>query len=1275
MPEERGRWNRKDLLSRLNEPPMLVSVVINRAFSLRAQVDSGCGCYSAISERMAQRVGLTQIPLNQAVDLSTVLDERRAGHITRFVQYELDVDGFRQEAVAYVIPGMAMDVILGLPWMRKENVSLDAGRGRLVIGNANNMEVRECPPSTKWGRTNQICGVGVNALMTRARNDPTAQISFATTSLHEISKALEEEQERGTPTSSTPHLPPELAEFKDLFDEGKAKGLPPHRGQFDHHIRLQEGVDGRRPALPWGPLYNMPRDQLLELRRQITDLMDKGWVRASASPAAAPVLLVKKGDGSWRFCVDYRALNKITKQDRYPLPLVKETLRSLSKATWFTKVDVRSAFHKIRMAEGQEHLTAFRTRFGLFEWLVCPFGLAGAPATFQRYINSTLGDILEDFVTAYLDDVLVFSTGSKKDHMTKVKEVLKRLSKAGLNLDLKKCEFAVKEVKYLGFIVEAGVGIKADPEKVRAIREWAAPRKVREVRSFLGFANFYRDFVQDFSDVADPLVRLTKRSAKFTWGQEEEESFQRLKTAFISAPILTQWDPDKETLVEADCSNIALGGCLSQRGDDGILRPVAYHSARLSAAERNYTIHDKELLAVISCLRVWSAELRSVKDPFTILSDHKGLEYFTKPRELTERQMRWSEVMSMFRFHLHYRPGRQAERPDALSRRGQDDTDTGKRYYQLLRPVSVGLSTFGEHIVSKISSVACQLLPVNPLSSPVEGTEGQHQGPKGADIFRSPTLIDLWDEGVDKDEVYHVRLKAVQEGARSFPKEAETREQIGNCGVNAHNALLYKGRIWLPSWEPLTTHLLQTVHDSTLTGHQGVNGTFRILQRDYHWDGMADDVKSFVRRCDVCKRVNPSRQLRQGLLQPLPIAERFWSQISIDFMTDLPSVGSSPAYLMVITDRLSKYIQLEAMTSMSAEVCAERFRDTWWRFHGFPNSIISDRGSNWVGRFWTTLCEQTGTRQLLSTAYHPETDGGTERANQDVQKYLRAFVCFSQLDWPEQLAACQLSLNNRDSTITGVSPNRLLNGFDISPVDKVEVSGAPSDSPKGRAVAFLEHLKAGQDMAQAAMAFVQQGQERSANKRRRPAPRFEIGDKVWLSLRNIKTERACKKLDWLYDKYEVVATPSELTVTLNVPRGIHPTFHVELVERAEEEGLPSQERNDGGQGPVLVTDELTGEQEEEYEVEEILRAKNAPGRGSHRKVLVKWVGWDQPTWEPLEALLGNRAIDEFEAKWGNIQTSNGPNLKKRGGEQEMAQNRVDSASDTGPPKGAPRARN
>jgi hypothetical protein len=300
-----------------------------------------------------------------------------------------------------------------------------------------------------------------------------------------------------------------------LFEPDNAKSLPPHCGEgINHKIKLVR-ANRKEPEIPWGPLYNMSQEELVVLRKELNELLDKNFIRVSSSPAAAPVLFVRKPGGGLRFCVDYRALNAITKKDRYPLPLIYKTLNQIGRARWFTKLDVSAAFYKIQITKGQEWMTAFCTRYGLFKWLVTLFGLANTPSTFQKYINWALREFLDEFCSAYIDNVLVFTNRSREQHREHVGKVLAKLKEAGLFLDINKCEFARKETKYLGFIVRAGRGVLMDPEKIKAIKEWEAPTTVKGIQGFIGFANFYCQFIPNFSSLTRPLVKLTRKDAQF----------------------------------------------------------------------------------------------------------------------------------------------------------------------------------------------------------------------------------------------------------------------------------------------------------------------------------------------------------------------------------------------------------------------------------------------------------------------------------------------------------------------------------------------------------------------------------------------------------------------------------------------------------------------------------------------------------------------------------------------------------------------------------------
>ena len=438
----------------------------------------------------------------------------------------------------------------------------------------------------------------------------------------------------------------------------------PHR-PHDHDIRL---LEGKSP--PFGPLYAMSREELSVLKDWIAENLRKGFIRPSSSPYASPVLFVEKPGGGLRFCVDYRALNAISVKDRYPLPLTKETLNQLAGMKYFTKVDIISAFNNLRIKAGQELLTAFRTRLGLFESLIMPFGLSGAPATFQRYINHTLGEYQDLFCTAYLDDILIYSR-TRAERTRHVQMVLEKLREARLYAKLEKCEFSVSETKFLGVIIGRD-GMRMDPDKVQTIVEWDTPSCVNDVQGFIGFGNFYRRFIRDFSKIIAPLVHLTKKNVPFSWTPACQQSFERLKHAFVTAPILKAFDWTKEVILETDASDYVSAGVMSQYGDDGVLYPVAFFSKKHSVTECNYEIYDKELLAIVRCFEEWRPELEGAPSPVKVITDHRNLEYFMTTKLLNRRQARWSEFLSRFNFKIVFRPGRHGTKPDSLTRRSAD---------------------------------------------------------------------------------------------------------------------------------------------------------------------------------------------------------------------------------------------------------------------------------------------------------------------------------------------------------------------------------------------------------------------------------------------------------------------------------------------------------------------------------------------------------------------------------------------------------------------------
>lgn len=488
-------------------------------------------------------------------------------------------------------------------------------------------------------------------------------------------------------SDSSPASPPDLSnvpeeyhDFADVFSEEQAFTLPPHR-PYDLKIELEDD----KPLL-LGRLYSLSPAELEALREFIDKNLSAGFIRQSASPHGAPILFVKKKDGSLRLCVDFRALNRITKKDHYPLPLITDLLNSPGKARIYTKIDLRHAYHLVRIAKGDEWKTTFRTRYGSFEWLVIPEGLTNAPSAFQRFMNDIFRDMLNDCVIVYLDDILVYSD-TPEEHRKHVREVLRRLRRLrqhGLYAKAPKCQFHTDSVEYLGYMLSPS-GLSMSEDKVKIILDWPTPRKVKDVQSFLGFANFYRRFIPYYSDIVVPLTRLTRKNTPWKWTPQCQEAFDTLKKAFTSAPTLAQWKPGAPLIVETDASDYALAAILSMVTDDGV-HPLAFLSRTFTAPELNYDVHDKELLAIYEAFRAWCHYLEGSSHPIDVITDHKNLEYFSTTKLLTRRQARWSEYLNAFNMVIRFRPGRLGTKPDALTRRWDVYLKEGGKGYASINP-------------------------------------------------------------------------------------------------------------------------------------------------------------------------------------------------------------------------------------------------------------------------------------------------------------------------------------------------------------------------------------------------------------------------------------------------------------------------------------------------------------------------------------------------------------------------------------------------------------
>jgi hypothetical protein len=964
-------------------------------------------------------------------------------------------------------------------------------------------------------------------------------------------------------------LPERYHKYHILFETETSERLPSHK-KYDHAINLQDGTQPK-----WGPIYKLSREELEELRKYLDKMLAEGKIRVSDSAAGAPILFVPKPNGrGLRLCVDYRDLNKITVKDRTPLPLM-DTLQELTRsARWFTKIDLKAGYNLIRIRKGDEWKTAFRTQFGHYEYLVMPFGLTNAPATFQRMMNEILREFLGLGVVCYIDDILIYSE-TEEQHERLVAKVLQKLIDEGLAAEINKCEFHSQKVEFLGYII-SGDGVEMSKERSQTIQDWKPPKSVKDVQVFMGFCNFYRRFIRNFSGICKPITDTLKGDPKkFKWGPEQNTAFARLKTLFHSdnTPIMRHFDPEKPAILETDSSDFAISGVLSQHYD-GRLYPCAFMSKKLNSAELNYEIYDKEMLAIVRSFQEWRHYLQGSIHPTTVYTDHKNLEYFTTTKNLNRRQARWAEILSSYDFCIIYRKGSSNGKADALSRRPEyrpreGGTDASEpepllRKHQWIEVGGIEKVRFSENFLDEIKRLGTQDARYTEIKTRLENNETNQMDP-------------------------HFTLE------------------------NDSETVYWKHRLFVPDAGNLRKRVLENDHDSKIAGHYGQAKTMELVSRNFFWPGMEASIKEYVRNCDHCQRDKASRHKRYGLLHPIELPVSPWDCIQMDFITDLPeSLGCS--LIWVVIDKFTKMAHFTPIPNRKARTVAQYFVKEIWRLHGIPSEIISDRDSAFTSGFWMEVCEVLGIKRKMSTAFRPSTDGQTERTNQMIEAYLRTFCNYEQNDWAELLPLCEFAYNNSHATATEFSPFYANYGFHPR-------SNWPTEySPKNPGSKLYTHwLTTVHDAVKSNLEETRKRMATYYDQHRQPSPAFKEGDYVMLNGKNIKTKRNCRKLDHKnYGPFQILkVNPNGLSVKLELPQRwrIHPTFHVSLLEPYH--GDPS----------VAAPESAEVEPEEqEYTPEALISCGPDNDNPSQHVFLIKWEGFDheQNTWEPFDHLWPHR---------------------------------------------------
>ena len=1108
-------------------------------------------------------------------------------------------DSWGQEReVEHTFYALDMDgppILLGLPALAPDNIHVEFGTRQW-----------------RWGIASEAFSIESAEDFVKSINNQPA-VYAVVTSIVPLENTVE-----------TTSVPIEVADYADIFDNANASKLPMFKSG-DHAIETSSDP-------PYGPIYNLSANELKILREYLDDALAKGWIKHSTSPAGSPILFVPKKDGGLRLCVDYRGLNKVTIKNRHPLPLITEILDRLSGAKVFSKLDLKDAYHRLRIREGDEWKTAFRTRYGHFEYMVMPFGLANAPATFQAYINRALTGFVDFFCVVYLDDILIYSDSMEK-HWDHVRQILERLRKFELFANLKKCRFCTTEVEFLGFIVSTE-GVKMDPARVATIADWPPPQdNYREVQVFLGFANFYRRFIHRYSRIAGPLTDLLKGSkggkkpGPLVMTDAATKAFYQLRDAFLGAPILRHFEPALKIRVETDASGFALAGILSQLFEDQKWHPIAFWSRKMMPAEQNYETHDQELLAIVMAFKQWRHYVEGAANPVEVLTDHNNLKGFMNVKSLNGRQARWAMKLAPYDFTISHRSGK-SNPADAPSRR--PDYEAEKQVMNTLLPTlqqklatvnAVGLSSHqawcrepAPGLEPPVSfggeTPSLPLCNVAVVLNPVAGSAGCKQ--------RVPRVMAIQATMHETAFTEETRSTAqlvldIQQGDAFVLRKRKAWESNGKPQPSAGypkawsfdtTGLLRRGMaLYVPEEHSIRQELLKRHHDEPLAGHFGVEKTIELITRKFYWPRLAKDVKEYVATCDVCQRVKVTRHRPYGELEPLPVPAGPWQEISMDFVVKLPpSMRNNIAYdsILVVVDRYTKMAKyFPCMETMTAVDLADLFLDNILPLYGAPKGIVSDRGSIFTSAFWAAMCYHAKIKRRLSTAFHPQTDGQTERQNQSLEHYLRVFCSDEQDNWAKLLSFAEFAFNNSVHSTTGISPFNALYGFNPDiyyAEDSIAEGEVPAAADRVQRIhnarAALE--KRWQSVAQSYTKFYNQNH----------TPReYKVGDLVMLSTKYLRQKRPKKKLSHRFaGPFRIQDVVGKQAYRLFLPSdySVHPVFHVSLLE-------PYQRRLGDVETPVLPHPELVDDTPE-WEVEQILDRRRRKGKLEY---LVRWVGYPE----------------------------------------------------------------
>ena len=1017
----------------------------------------------------------------------------------------------------------------------------------------------------------------------------------------------------------------------------------------------------------------------------VKDEVAAGRMEPSTSEWAAQLVIVPKRNdkgevSGWRICGDYRNLNAVTKADAEPLPLMQMVFDQLKGMRYFSKLDLLKGFNQIPVEPKSRELMAVSTPVGLYQPTVMPFGVKNAPGSFQREMRRVLSGKLNKGVFVFIDDIIIYSR-TEDEHLELIDWVLGRLEAEGYYANPAKCEFLRSQVSFLGHMVSRE-GLSMQQHKIAAVHNWPVPQSVKDVRAFLGLAGFYRRFVRNFASLAQPLTDLTKIADRrwWSWGPEEQRAFDTLKQALTSAPVLAHPDPQRQWTVQTDASGYALGAVLSQQQDDGTMRPVAYWSHKLNSAARNYSASERELMAIVEATKHWRQYLHGSPHPVLLKSDHQPLVYLNTKEQLGRRLNRWMEELCDLTFEIGYVKGKDNAAADALSRR----SDLEEKGEAEAKPPVLQVKLMALPQVTAGTPPVCSWRVDGSWMSPPSQSLA---AAKRAAVKPSETK-DASSERTESTLIVESLLNDARTAATHDPQyQLMLKGDEKHDGLLRRDGLVYSrsGSVYIPNDRRLRTRLLELAHDAV--GHFGRARTIERLGRHCVWIGLTKEVEDYCRSCAVCAANKSSNELPAGLLKPLPIPESPWDSVGIDFVGPLPMSKEGHDYILVLIDRFTKMAKMRACTTkITASETGRLLIDMMLDVGKLPSSIVSDRDVRFTGAAWGQLWRGLKTELKMSTAYHPQTDGQTERMNRTMQTMLRSYA-EKREDWEQWLPFVAAAYNSTQQESTKRTPFEL-NFADERSIDPLKWA-MEEGKQSGRGVSVeaertLEEMRTIWKETRARLVLEQEKQRKYADQHRRDV-KYEAGDSVYLSTRNLQTYRGKLQDKWCgpYVVTEVMSSGSAVKLDLRGELGkVNPVFHVSKLRPYEVSKLEWPGRLQPNRpAPELIDGEAEWEVEsivgkkvilERREVTKQVEAPAGRSGGRYaRKVQqqpkqttvketvpvvwykVKWLGWgdDDATWMRREDLPHcEQLIDEYELL---MKQSDEEDTAAAGGVQEL----------------------